>query len=37
MEEADILSDRIAVIVDGQFSCVGTPLSLKNTYGQGYK
>jgi len=37
MEEADLLSDRIAVIVDGQFSCVGTPLALKNTYGQGYK
>ena len=37
MEEADVLSDRIAVIVDGQFECVGTPLYLKNTFGDGYR
>ena len=37
MEEADVLSDRIAVIVDGQFKCVGTPLYLKNTFGDGYR
>ena len=37
MEEADYLSDRIAVIVDGQFKCIGTPLYLKNTYGDGYR
>ena len=37
MEEADILGDRIAVIVDGQLQCVGTPLNLKNTYGDGYR
>jgi len=30
MEEADILSDKIAVIVDGEIKCVGTSLSLKN-------
>ena len=37
MEEADALSDRIAVIVDGQLKCVGTPLYLKNTFGDGYR
>jgi len=37
MEEADVLSDRVAVIVDGQFECVGTPLYLKNTFGDGYR
>lgn len=30
MEEADVLSDRIAVIADGKIQCVGTPLYLKN-------
>jgi ABC-type multidrug transport system ATPase subunit len=37
MEEADVLSDRIAVVVDGVFKCVGTPLYLKNTFGDGYR
>jgi ABC-type multidrug transport system ATPase subunit len=37
MEEADILSDRLAVICDGKLKCVGTPLYLKNTYGDGYR
>jgi ABC-type multidrug transport system ATPase subunit len=37
MEEADILADRIAVIVDGQIKCVGSSLNLKNTYGDGYR
>lgn len=37
MEEADVLSDRIAVIVDGKIKCVGTPLQLKNNYGDGYR
>mmetsp|Transcript_33156 Transcript_33156/g.30077 ORF Transcript_33156/g.30077 Transcript_33156/m.30077 type:complete len:98 (+) Transcript_33156:708-1001(+) len=37
MEEADILSDRIAVIVGGSIKCVGTPLYLKNNYGDGYR
>jgi ABC-type multidrug transport system ATPase subunit len=37
MEEADALADRIAVVVDGKLSCVGTPLNLKNTYGDGYR
>ena len=37
MEEADVLSDRVAVIVDGEFRCVGTSLYLKNAYGDGYR
>lgn len=37
MEEADVLGDRIAVIVDGEFKCIGTPLYLKNNFGDGYK
>lgn len=36
MEEADFLSDRIGVIVDGNFKCIGTPIDLKQTYGGGY-
>lgn len=37
MEEADALADRIAIVVDGSFKCVGSPLNLKNTYGDGYR
>ena len=37
MEEADVLADRIAVIVDGEIRCVGSSLNLKNTYGDGYR
>lgn len=37
MEEADILGDRIAVVVDGRIKCIGSPLNLKNVYGDGFK
>ena len=37
MEEADALADRIAVVVDGKLKCVGTPLNMKNTFGDGYR
>ena len=37
MEEADILAERIAVITDGKFKCIGSPLYLKNAYGDGYR
>mmetsp|Transcript_23109 Transcript_23109/g.41251 ORF Transcript_23109/g.41251 Transcript_23109/m.41251 type:complete len:901 (-) Transcript_23109:1806-4508(-) len=37
MEEADILSDRVAIIVDGRIKCQGTSLNLKNEYGDGYR
>ena len=37
MEEADALSDRIAIMNHGQVKCCGTPLYLKNTFGSGYR
>lgn len=37
MEEAEILSDRIVVMVDGEIKCSGPSLYLKNHYGEGYK
>ncbi len=36
MEEADFLSDRIGVIVDGSFKCIGNSIELKTIYGGGY-
>jgi ATP-binding cassette subfamily A (ABC1) protein 3 len=37
MEEADALSDRIAIMNHGKVKCCGTPLFLKNTFGSGYR
>lgn len=37
MEEADVLSDKIAIIASGRFRCIGTQLSLKHQYGDGYR
>ena len=37
MEEADALSDKITIIISGRLRCVGTPLFLKNEYGDGYR
>eukprot|EP01016_Furgasonia_blochmanni_P039228 TRINITY_DN4844_c0_g3_i5.p1 TRINITY_DN4844_c0_g3~~TRINITY_DN4844_c0_g3_i5.p1 ORF type:complete len:272 (-),score=35.08 TRINITY_DN4844_c0_g3_i5:61-876(-) len=37
MEEADALSDRIMVMVDGYARCIGTSLYLKNNFGAGYR
>ena len=37
MEEAEVLSDRVVVMVDGEIKCSGTCLYLKNHYGDGYK
>ena len=37
MEEADALADRIAIVVDGRIKCIGTPLNMKNTFGDGYR
>ena len=37
MEEAEVLGDKIVVMVDGKFRCVGTSLYLKNHFGEGYK
>ena len=37
MEEADILSDRIAIMTSGRLRCIGTSLHLKNLYGSGFR
>ncbi|XP_059511525.1 ATP-binding cassette sub-family A member 13-like isoform X2 [Stegostoma tigrinum] len=36
LDEADILSDRIAILESGQLKCCGSPAYLKEQYGQGY-
>ena len=36
MEEADRLSDRIAIMASGRLQCCGSSLFLKRTYGAGY-
>jgi ATP-binding cassette subfamily A (ABC1) protein 3 len=35
MEEAEALCSRVAIQVDGQFRCLGTPQQIKSKYGQG--
>ena len=37
MDEADVLGDRIGIMIQGQLKCVGSPLFLKNRFGLGYK
>ena len=37
MEEADALSDRIAIMNHGEVKCCGSPMYLKNLYGSGYR
>ena len=37
MEEAELLSDKLAVLNHGEVACVGTPLQLKNLLGKGYR
>ena len=34
MDEADLLGDRIAIMSNGEIECYGTPMFLKNKYGQ---
>lgn len=36
MEEADILSDRIAIMAKGKLHCIGTSIRLKSRFGTGY-
>jgi ATP-binding cassette subfamily A (ABC1) protein 2 len=36
LDEADLLSDRIAIISSGELQCVGTTMYLKRKYGEGY-
>jgi ABC-type multidrug transport system ATPase subunit len=37
MEEAEVLSDRIAVMAGGRVKCIGNSLYLKTRYGDGYQ
>lgn len=37
MEEAELLSDKLLILDDGNIVCVGTPMQLKNAYGEGYR
>ena len=37
MEEADALSDRLGIMVTGHLRAIGSPYSMKQTYGKGYK
>ena len=36
LEEADVLSDRIAIIHQGKLQCCGSSMFLKNKFGSGY-
>nr|CCA21236.1 ATPbinding Cassette (ABC) Superfamily putative [Albugo laibachii Nc14] len=36
MDEADLLGDRIAIMVDGELRCVGSSFFLKKHFGTGY-
>ncbi|KPM04320.1 hypothetical protein QR98_0027630 [Sarcoptes scabiei] len=36
MEECDILCSRLAIMVNGQFKCIGSPQYLKHKFGTGY-
>ncbi|KRX07798.1 P-loop containing nucleoside triphosphate hydrolase [Pseudocohnilembus persalinus] len=36
MQEADSLCNKIGILVNGKFQCIGTPQYLKQKYGQGY-
>ena len=37
MEEAEALASRIAILVQGQLQCIGTPTHLKKTLGQDFE
>jgi len=37
MEEADVLADRICVIVKGKLKCIGSSFYLKRMYGEGHR
>jgi ABC-type multidrug transport system ATPase subunit len=36
MDEVDYLSDRIGIIVKGQFKCIGSPFEIKTAFGGQY-
>ena len=37
MEEAEALSKRIAILVDGELKCIGNKQKLKDNFGQGFE
>ena len=37
MEEAEVLTDRIGIIVNGELKCLGSKYKLKRVYGRGFK
>jgi ATP-binding cassette, subfamily A (ABC1), member 3 len=37
MEEAEALATRIAIMVNGEFKCLGTVQHIKNKFGKGYE
>lgn len=37
MEEAEALSSRLAIMVKGNFKCIGTPQHIKSKYGKGFE
>ncbi|KAI3387327.1 hypothetical protein SNEBB_003850 [Seison nebaliae] len=37
MDEADLLGDRIGIMVDGRLQCFGSSMFLKSRYGLGYR
>jgi len=36
MEECEALCTRLAIMVNGQFKCLGSAQHLKNKFGEGY-
>jgi len=36
MEECEALCNRLAIMVNGKFRCLGSPQHLKNKFGEGY-
>ena len=36
MEECEALCTRLAIMVNGQFKCLGSPQHLKNKFGEGF-
>lgn len=37
MEEAEVLTDRIGIIINGELKCLGSKFKLKRIYGRGFK
>jgi len=37
MDEAENFCNRIGILINGKFVCLGSPQELKNKYGEGYR